>query len=78
MVEPPRNALFGDWRDAPIAEDALATETPLGQLCLYCEKPIVEGDVGQMMPSWEVDEGPRPIHRACLLVWIVGPFPSDD
>lgn len=73
MNEIPRNAIFGDWKDAPIAEDAPTVDTPIGRPCLFCDKPIEDGDVGQMMPNWRDVWVTDPIHRECLIEWVLGP-----
>lgn len=41
---------FGVKWDAPAYEDAVEVPTPLGESCLYCREPIVEGESGLMMP----------------------------
>jgi hypothetical protein len=43
--------------------------TPVGQLCLYCDEAIVEGDEGQMVFSFD---GAKPVHRECLVRQVVG------
>lgn len=37
---------FGDPWDAPAVDYASRADTPVGQTCLYCTEPIVEGDRG--------------------------------
>ncbi len=47
--------------------------TPVGAPCFYCEEPIVEGDLGVVMPFMDVD-GDKEVaeHRECLLRSIFG------
>lgn len=67
------NPIFGDWQGAPRAQAPTeVVATPIGERCLYCEKPVEEGDIGEMMPSWETMEY-QPIHRDCLIEWVLGP-----
>lgn len=67
------NAYFGEPWGPMLEEDAdsgvLCVETPVGQPCLDCGKPIVDGDQGLVIPCMHID-GPttlEPHHRKCFL-----------
>ena len=64
---------FGENWGAPITEDGLHVETPVGQPCLFCEEPIAEGDRGVIM-RWiaEGQWGVRPVHAECELRDVMG------
>lgn len=49
-------------------------DTPVGEKCIFCEEPIVEGDVGVVMPFLGVDEETNivPQHKECVLRGIFG------
>ena len=53
-------------------------ETPVGDLCLDCEEPIEEGDVGTLMncaeraPTGAFVIFRRPIHYECSMRQIIG------
>jgi hypothetical protein len=70
--------LFGGPWDAPIDDGAQFVETPVGEPCLDCDKPIREGDQGLIMPSmYLAKEGqpasrPAAVHRACHLRSVLG------
>jgi hypothetical protein len=74
MTEPvlPGNPIFGNWGDAPVAEPpVIQIQPPVGHLCLYCELPIELHDVGMMILDGVSGER-APIHRDCLLAWVLG------
>ena len=60
---------FGDWGNAPVTFYSERVPTPVGELCLFCDKPIEEGDAGMIAPFF--DEGEewkeRAHHRKCFL-----------
>jgi hypothetical protein len=71
------NAYFGEsWGpmlppedDEEEREPVLCVATPVGQLCLDCAKPIVDGDQGLIIP-WVHLHGPTTMeahHRKCFL-----------
>lgn len=73
---------FGDTWGAPINETVEHTDTPVGEICLQCEEPILAGDRGVLIPhlagsqsehappmSWES----RPWHIDCWCRSILGP-----
>jgi hypothetical protein len=68
---------FGkDW-GAPVCSYSKHVETPVGQLCLYCETPIAAGDAGFVIPfldypSPSASFSERPWHRICFAKSILG------
>jgi hypothetical protein len=47
--------------------------TPVGQLCLYCVEPIVEGDLGIEQPFHSLEKETTVVHhRECFLRSIFG------
>jgi hypothetical protein len=61
---------------APICEDDRhRVPTPIGEVCYWCEEPIVEGDRGIIRPWVQIDESipTRPIHIECDLRSVIGP-----
>jgi hypothetical protein len=72
---------FGEPWDAPICAYIAQAPTPVGELCLDCDKPIREGDQGlliQFVPFVPADGAPymAPHHRRCFIrsIWPDG-FP---
>lgn len=69
---------FGPPWDAPIMESAAQVPIPLGEQCLYCPDPILDGEQGVMLPYVDVEEdgaprgGLRAVHRECFLRATVG------
>jgi hypothetical protein len=43
---------FGESWHAPVCEETEHIRTPVGELCLDCDEPILEGDQGVTMPHW--------------------------
>lgn len=41
---------FGERWDAPMVDDATQVPTPVGQLCLDCQEPILDGERGVVTP----------------------------
>jgi hypothetical protein len=53
-----------------------AIQAPVGESCLLCEEPVLEGDLGVTMPFLGPLDQPvteRAHHRVCLLKNIFGP-----
>lgn len=51
--------------------------TPVGQLCLWCEEAVVEGDVGTMQAVVDLVDGQpatssRPSHYECSMRSVIG------
>ena len=67
---------FGPPGDAPVYESTQPAPTPVGELCLSCEKPIEAGDRGFLVPSRVGSDAgrERPWHRACFLAEVIGPL----
>lgn len=75
----PRTRYFGEPWDAPVTDDpSLHVPTPVGQLCLNCHMPVVEGEQGLVMLHIGLgDDGQptrsmRPTHRECHLRGVFG------
>lgn len=63
---------FGDSWGAPACEAEAHIRTPIGQSCLYCKEPILEGQQGLIQHVVRVrTEGmavsEEPIHLDCFL-----------
>jgi hypothetical protein len=55
------------------SDDFVQVETPVGVPCLWCDEPIVEGDIGVIIPhlgSPGVTE--HPYHLECNVRMIIG------
>jgi len=69
---------FGPWWDAPLLDRADQAPTPVGQPCLQCAEPIVEGDRGlihitmRKVPGGPLEGRPEPIHAECNLIGVIG------
>jgi hypothetical protein len=55
MAEP-STVIFGRRWDAPRADTAVLVVTPIGQECLHCGEPIIDGECGLVMP-WIASDG---------------------
>jgi len=74
-ADPPmswRNGRFGPAWDAPSCEYADLVATPVGEPCLECEEPILDGDRGMVMPFVHDRNGVAvgtwaPMHLECYL-----------
>ena len=67
---------FGERWGAPILEGFLQVPTPIGEPCMFCVEPFVDGDQGLYLHSERCTPGPcgrgRPTHRECFVRSIVG------
>ena len=65
---------FGEDWNAPVCEEGEQVETPFGQPCEDCKRPIEQGDQGIVLVSYE-DHIVRdfPVHLDCLM-GMVGVF----
>lgn len=68
-------AFFGQPWDAPVCEMGTQVDTPVGQPCLACEVPLVEGDRGLLIPYAPERGYPHLAawHHGCFLESILGP-----
>jgi hypothetical protein len=67
------NPYFGDLEGVPATEGARRVPAPVGELCLWCEEPVREGDMGWLMWSLGEDGAVRvPVHAECSLRQVVG------
>ena len=72
------NQFFGQRWPALFLDDAQRVDTPIGECCLTCDEPFVEGDQGMTMPYVYEGEDGKPEHRMaaqhreCLLLGVVG------
>ena len=63
---------------APVcSDDRQRMVTPVGEPCLYCTLPIIDGDRGQELPHVEYDESNLSVkvvyaHIECLFAQVVG------
>lgn len=69
---PWRNKRFGGRWDAPSCEWLEPVATPVGQRCLECEEPILDGERGVIMPFVYTRNGEpvsawEPMHLECYL-----------
>lgn len=59
---------FGPTWGAPVCEDSQHLPAPVGEPCLYCESPFVDGDQGLTMPHYDgIVASLRSTHLACFL-----------
>lgn len=42
--------IFGELWDAPVCDDAIEVDTPVGVHCLRCDEPVIDVDQGFMFP----------------------------
>lgn len=56
---------FGQW-DAPVTDDAVWIEPPIGEKCAYCRERIRAGENGAITPNGFVQ------HRECSLRAVLG------
>lgn len=54
-------------------------KTPVGEICLYCEEAVEEGDSGEIMPFGQLGEDRKTmsfttvaVHQECALRQVVG------
>jgi hypothetical protein len=65
MTEIPRGYVFGEW-DALVTDDDVAIPTPVGNICVWCQEAVQEGDNGRIAPTGFTE------HRECSLRGVVG------
>lgn len=60
---------FGESWGAPVNDPELHKETPVGEICPGCQKPIREGDVGMLIPNIGLADAVKlgAYHRNCFL-----------
>ena len=71
---------FGKYWGAPVCDSCQHTETPVGQICFWCEESIGESDRGFLVPhaSWKYMAGQekippvQSIHLECMIRMTVG------
>mgnify|MGYP001602716130 CR=1 FL=1 len=63
------NKWFGDKPWGQICNSLEQVPAPIGELCLFCEELIAQGDDGELICS---GDGLKPVHRECLLRMVVG------
>jgi hypothetical protein len=64
-AEDPFESVFGPKPWGPALDGAPMIPAPVGEVCLYCAEPIVEGDSG-------ISLGRFVRHRECILRHVVG------
>ncbi len=68
---------FGERWDAGVVEGAVRVPTPVGEACLDCAEPVVDGDrgfvraVGRMVGG-ELRPSVEPVHAECDLRSVLG------
>lgn len=84
MYEIEPNPIFGvGWIGTPVADESTFVDIPVGQHCVECDTPILEGESGSILPCMRMTfenfgEPPqhevshRPVHRECLLLTVFG------
>lgn len=67
---------FGRQFDAPAWEDMAEAPTPVGEACLMCNEPILQGEAGVLMPCivsvMPAEAAELPAHIECHLRSILG------
>ena len=68
---------FGESWGAPCCEAGQHVDTPTGEVCIECQRPIVDGDQGVILPyvSHRTPKGNIEVayHIDCFLPLVVGP-----
>ncbi len=69
---------FGESWGAPCCESDGRVEAPVGDLCVKCELPIMDGDRGFLIPFVDRQEGEpyvtdEPWHFGCFMESVLGP-----
>lgn len=71
-----RNSFFGAPWPSGVCDDGEQVETPVGQICMWCDEAIIDGDQGTFIAVWtEARPGAfayRPQHRECSLRSVLG------
>lgn len=64
---------FGQSWGAPVCDTVPHVETPVGSICVLCDRPIAEGDRGFVIPFSGPPGSPPELahHKRCFL-WSVG------
>jgi hypothetical protein len=52
--------------------EEMRIEAPCGELCLFCDTPIVAGDQGTAMPHLGPTPTIRHVHKECILRMVLG------
>lgn len=65
MSDFPRGQVFGTW-DAPMTDDDIPIETPVGATCIWCQTTVQDGDNGRIAPAGHIE------HRECSLRGVLG------
>lgn len=72
-------AWFGPKWDAPITDDSPECKPPLGEKCIQCQEPILEGERGVTMPYLTIDDKTREylnrrgaVHLECHMRSVLG------
>lgn len=66
---------FGKSWGSPVCFPPMHTETPVGNTCIECEKPIKEDDQGLILPIAFQDDSlpPEAIYHLCCFINSVFP-----
>jgi len=63
------NPIFGEPWDAPACEGAPHVPVPVGELCAWCQTPILAGERGLLIPAVRNPgrAATEPWHRECMV-----------
>lgn len=66
--------IFGTLWDAPVCDGKTAEPVPVGEPCMNCAEPVVEGDQGYIMACFRADGSLEwlPQHKECSLLSVIG------
>lgn len=63
---------FGESWGAPVCEPEQHTSTPVGRICIECDKPVADGDTGFVTPLARPDGVESLVyHRVCFLRTVI-------
>lgn len=67
------NGFFGEPWPSGVCENARQRPTPVGELCLWCDEPIEDGQQGVFISAFgENGAVEHPEHRECALRSVLG------
>ena len=62
-------SFFGEPWPSGVCDDGIQVPTPVGEDCILCSTPILEGEQGSFMGS---EKGLVPAHKECSLRSVLG------
>jgi hypothetical protein len=56
-----------DTENRPVNPSGQRIETPVGRTCLFCAKPIEDGQAGVVLPYLAETVSRQPFHAECVI-----------